>query len=85
MLGGTKVGEGSGDHLMSPVGPGQSRGEEGALTPRELLGFEYLETFLSTILKHFVNVMKCIKTYESSPKSFKQFLSSECKLKEDVT
>ena len=24
-----------------------------------------------TILKHFVNVMKCIKTHESSPKSFK--------------
>ena len=34
-------------------------------------GFEYLGRFSSTILKHFVNVMKCIKTHESSPKSFK--------------
>jgi hypothetical protein len=25
------------------------------------------EAFPSTILKHFVNVMKCIKTHESSP------------------
>ena len=38
VLGGTKVGEGSGDRLRSPVGPGQSRGKR----PRELLGFEYL-------------------------------------------
>ena len=38
MLGGTKVGEGSGDRLRSPAGPGQSRG-------RELLGFEYLGSF----------------------------------------
>ena len=43
------------------------------------------EAFPSTILKHFMNVMKCIKTHESSPKSVRQFLSSECKLKGDVT
>ena len=68
MLGGTKVGDGSGDRLRSPAGPVQStgRGPRGGL-----LGFEYLGSFLLTILKHFVNVMKCIKTHESSPKSFK--------------
>ena len=66
MLGGTKVGDGSGDR--SPAGPVQSTGK-GA--PGGLLGFEYLGSFLLTILKHFVNVMKCIKTHESSPKSFK--------------
>ena len=72
MLGGTKVGEGSEDRLRSPVGPGQSpgRGPAGE-APRKLMGFEYLGSFSSTILKHFVNVMKCIKTHESSPKSFK--------------
>ena len=68
MLGGTKVGEGSGDRLRSPAGPGQIPGRR----PRgaKLLGFEYLGSFSSTFLKHFVIVMKCIKTHESSPKKF---------------
>ena len=41
MLGRTKVGEGSGDHVRSPAGPGQSPGRG----PRKLLGFEYLGSF----------------------------------------
>jgi hypothetical protein len=57
---GTKVGEGSGDRLRLPAGLCLGRG------PRKLLGFEYLGSFS---VKHFVNVMKCIKTHESSPKS----------------
>ena len=44
MLGGTKVGEGSGDHLRSLAGPG--RGSQGMKPPsRKLLGFEYLGSF----------------------------------------
>ena len=39
MLGGTKVGEGSGDRLKSPAGL------PGAKSHRKLLGFEYLGSF----------------------------------------
>ena len=45
MLGGTKFGEGSGDSLRSPAGPGQSpvRGpREAKPPPWKILGFEYL-------------------------------------------
>ena len=75
MLGGTKVGKGSGDRLRSPAGPGQSRGRGrgrgGGASPGSSWVLSIYEAFPSTILKHFVNVMKCIKTHESSPKSFK--------------
>jgi hypothetical protein len=40
VLGGTKVGEGSGDRLRSPAGPGQSRGR----------GPSYFERFHWSIL-----------------------------------
>ena len=51
MLGGTKVGEGSGDRLRSPAGPGQIPGRR----PREakLLGFEYLGSFSVNIFETF--------------------------------
>ena len=77
MLGGTNVDEGSGDRLRSPAGPGQSpaRGHRGTKQPPPPPESSWVlsiwEAFPSTILKHFVNVMKCIKTHESSPKSFK--------------
>ena len=80
MLGGTKVGEGSGDRFKrSPAGPEQSPGRGtrggGGGGGRSPAGSSWVlsiyEAFPSTILKHFVNVMKCIKTHESSPKSFK--------------
>ena len=46
MLGGTKVGDGSGNRLRPPVGPGQSRGRvPRGFCPWELLGFEYLGSF----------------------------------------
>ena len=87
VFGGTKVGEGSGDRLRSPAG--QGRALVGGPVGRSPLGSSWVlsiqEAFPSTILKHFVNVMKCMKTHESSPKRFKQFLSSECKLKGDAT
>jgi hypothetical protein len=74
VLGGTKVGEGSGDRLRSPAGQGQSpgKGPRGAKAfPGSSWVLSIQEAFPSTILKHFVNVMKCFKTHESSPKSFK--------------
>ena len=78
MLGRTKVGEGYGDLLRSPAGPGQSpgrgprgKGGGGLSSHGSSWVLSILEAFPSTILKYFVNVMKCIKTHESSPKSFK--------------
>ena len=73
--------------VQSPAGPEQSpaRVIPGAKARRKLLGFEYLGSFSVNNLKHFVNVMRCIKSYkthESSPKSFKQ---CKTKLKGDVT
>ena len=58
MLVGTKVGEGSGDRLRSPAGPGQSRG--GGLRPREILGFEYLESFS---VNNFEAFCECDEVY----------------------
>jgi hypothetical protein len=66
VLGGTKVGEGSGDRLRSPAGPGQSPGMilrgGGGLSPlpRKLLGFEYLGSFS---LKKFEAVCECDEVY----------------------
>ena len=48
VLGGTKVGERSGDRLRSPASPGQNpgRGPRGrSPPPRKLLSFEYLGSF----------------------------------------
>ena len=56
MLGGTKVGEGSGDRLKSPAGPGQSRGRGS----RELLGFEYLGSFS---VNNFEAFCECDEVY----------------------
>ena len=67
--------------LQRVQGRALGRGPQGAKLPGSSWVFSIQEAFPSTILKHFVNVMKCIKTHESFPKSFKQFLSSECKLK----
>ena len=44
MLGGTKVGEGSGDRLRSSAGPWEGA-PGGVEAPRKLLGFEYLGSF----------------------------------------
>jgi hypothetical protein len=63
VLGGTKVGEGSGDRLMSPTGPGQSlgRGPWGAKpTHRKLLGFEYLGSFS---VNNFEAFCECDEVY----------------------
>ena len=52
-LGGAWVGEGSGDRLRSPAGPGQSpsRGSRGAKPlPPKLWGFEELQTFIWTTI-----------------------------------
>ena len=67
------VSEGSGDRLGSPADPGQSpgRGHWVAKPPGSAWVLSIWEAFPSTILKHFVNGMKCIKTHESSPKSFR--------------
>jgi hypothetical protein len=56
VLEGTKVGEGSGDHIRSPAGPGQSRGR----SPRELLGFEYLGSFS---VNNFEALCECDEVY----------------------
>ena len=56
MLEGTKFGEGSGDHIRSPAGPGQSRGRG----PRELLGFEYLGSFS---VNNFEALCECDEVY----------------------
>ena len=58
MLGGTKVGEGSGDRLWSPAGPGCSpgRGPRGA----KLLGFEYLGSFC---VNNFEAFCECDEVY----------------------
>jgi hypothetical protein len=53
---GTKVGEGSGDRLRSPAGPGQSRGRR----PWELLGFEYLGSFS---VNNFEAFCECDEVY----------------------
>ena len=45
--GGTKVGQGSGDRLSSPAGPGRGRGGGEAPPPGKLLGFEYLGSSVS--------------------------------------
>ena len=80
VLGGTKVGEGSGDRLRSPAGSVLVGGHGGGAPPPTgsswVLSIQ--EVFPSTILKHFVNVMKCIKTHESSPKSFKVSTRNRC-------
>jgi hypothetical protein len=53
VLGGTKVGEGSGDRLRSPASPGQSPG-------RGLLGFEYLGNFF---VNNFEAFCQCDEVY----------------------
>jgi hypothetical protein len=55
-LGGTKVGEGSGDRLKSPAGPGLSPGKP----PRKLLGFEYLGSFS---VNNFEAFCECDEVY----------------------
>ncbi len=63
MLGGTKVGEGSGDRLRSPADPGQSPGRGprgGAKPPRKLLGFEYLGSFS---VNNFEAFCECDEVY----------------------
>ena len=63
MLGGTKVGEGSGDRLRFPAGPGQSpsRGSRGVKPPhRKLLGFEYLGSFS---VNNFEAFCECDEVY----------------------
>ena len=61
MLGGTKVGEGFGDRLRSPAGPGQSPGMgPGGLCPRELLGYEYLGSFS---VNNFEAFCECDEVY----------------------
>jgi hypothetical protein len=62
VLGGTKVGEGSGDRLRSPAGPGQSpdRGTgDKAPLPRKLLDFEYLGNVSVTSLHRVQSVRTC--------------------------
>ena len=66
-LGGAWVGEGSGDRLRSPAGPGQSprRGSRWAKPlPPKLWGFEELQTFIwTTILNqphHFYQTKKIL-------------------------
>ena len=56
VLGGTKVGEGSGDRLRSPAGPGQNPG----IGPRKLLGFEYLGSFS---VNNFEAFCECDEVY----------------------
>ena len=56
VLEGAKVGEGSGDRLMSPAGPGQSRSRG----PRELMGFEYLGSFS---VNNFEAFCECNEVY----------------------
>jgi hypothetical protein len=60
VLEGAKVGEGSGDRLMSPAGPGQSRGR--GLNLHSLLR-NYLKFFGedSCVLIHFITFTKCFK------------------------
>jgi hypothetical protein len=63
VLGGTKVGEGSGNRLRSPAGPGQGRvGEPGGQSPppRKLLGFEYLGSFS---VNNFEAFCECDEVY----------------------
>jgi len=62
VLGGTKVGEGSGNRSMSPAGRGQSSGRilRGAKPPRKLLGFEYLGSFS---VNNFEAVCECDEVY----------------------
>ena len=65
VLGGTKVGEGSGDRLRSPTGPGQSLcsgpwGGGAKLSPRKLLGFEYLGSFS---VNNFEAFCECDQVY----------------------
>jgi hypothetical protein len=56
VLEGTKVGEGSGDHIRSPAGSGQSSGRG----LRELLGFEYLGSFS---VNNFEALCECDEVY----------------------
>jgi hypothetical protein len=56
VLGGTKVGEGSGDRLKSPAG----RGSRGAKPSRKLLGFEYLGSFS---VNNFEAFCECDEVY----------------------
>ena len=64
--GGAWEGKGSGDHLRSSVGQGQSPGSgpRGAKPPRKLWGFEELQTFIwTTILNqphHFYQTKKTL-------------------------
>jgi hypothetical protein len=58
---GTKVGEGSGDRLRSPAGPGLSPGRgPGGISPRKLLGFEYLGNFS---VNNFEAFCECDEVY----------------------
>jgi hypothetical protein len=62
VLGGTKVGERSGDRLRSPAGPGQipDRGPRGAKPLRKLMGFEYLGSFS---VNNFEAFCECDEVY----------------------
>jgi hypothetical protein len=64
VLGGTKVGEGSGDRLRSPAGSGQSPGRApGANPPRKLQGFEYLGSFSVNNFEAFCERENCDEVY----------------------
>ena len=58
VLGGTNVGEGSGDRLRSPVGSCPGRGP--LSPPRKLLGFEYLRSFS---VNNFEAFCECDEVY----------------------
>ena len=62
VLGEMKVGEGSGDRLRSPAGPGHSpgRGPRGGSPPPKLLGFEYLGSFS---VNNFEAFCECDEVY----------------------
>ena len=56
VLGGTKVGEGSGDRLRSPAGPGQNPG----IGPPEAPGFW---VFRKLFRQHFEAFCECDEVY----------------------
>jgi hypothetical protein len=58
VLGRVKVGEGSGDRLWYPAGPGQSPGRKPP--NRKLLGFEYLGSFS---VNNFEAFCECDEVY----------------------
>ena len=85
VLGGTKVGEGSVDRLRSPAGSGQSPGRAPVTKPPEAPGFWIFRKLFRqqfwSILWMWWSVLKRMNLLQKVSKC----LSSECKLKGDVT